>query len=111
MKYVIKENKEYNEEGVTKYAVTIQTPIGCFTGVAKLHPEDEPYKKRFFGYEIAERKAYIKALKKRAKQLEKVDKPSALNTKLEIELSIINMIAIIRSADNYNHGQNSKNEK
>lgn len=88
MKYKILKTWEEDKN----YFVKIQTPIGVFEGKSTLHPEDESYKSRFLGYEIAELKAYVKALKKRAKQLEREQgKPAALNTKMEIEVCELNI--------------------
>lgn len=90
MKYKVLKSWEEDKN----YFVKIQTPIGVFEGKSTLHPEDEPYKSRFLGYEIAELKAYVKALKKRAKQLElEQGKPAALNTKMEIEVCELNIVA------------------
>lgn len=41
----------------------IKTKYGTFTGTCKAHPEDYDIASEFTGCEIAERKAYIKALK------------------------------------------------
>ena len=88
MKYRILDSWEEDKN----YFVKIQTPIGVFEGKSTLHPEDEQYKSRFIGYEIAELKAYVKALKKRAKQLEREQgKPAALNTIMEIGVCELNI--------------------
>ena len=61
MKYKIKDTREFvDKDGLTKYEVTIQAPIGIFSGVSTLDKEDEPNKSRFFGYDIAEKKAVKK---------------------------------------------------
>lgn len=90
MKYKVLKSWEEDKN----YFVKIQTPIGVFEGKSTLHPEDEQYKSRFLGYEIAELKAYVKALKKRVKQLEREQgKPAALNTIMEIGVCELNIRA------------------
>ena len=96
MKYKVLKSWEEDKN----YFVKIQTPIGVFEGKSTLHPEDEPYKSRFLGYEIAELKAYVKALKKRAKQLEREQgKPAALNTIMEIGVCELNIEAKAYNGD------------
>jgi len=96
MKYKVLKSWEEDKN----YFVKIQTPIGVFEGKSTLHPEDKPYKSRFLGYEIAELKAYVKALKKRAKQLEREQgKPAALNTIMEIGVCELNIEAKAYNGD------------
>lgn len=65
MKYKIKDTREFvDKDGLTNYEVTIQAPIGIFSGISVLDKEDEPNKSRFLGYEIAEKKAVRKMYKK-----------------------------------------------
>lgn len=56
----------YDKETGISFA-EIVTPLGKFTGVCKLHPEDQEYGSRFLGCDFAERRAYIKALKAKRK--------------------------------------------
>lgn len=49
-------------------SVTINTPYGQFTGIAKLHPEDINHASEFAGCEIAEMRANIKYLKEQRKE-------------------------------------------
>ena len=71
MKYKIVAEREYdaindpkNCEAITKYEITIQSPIGRFTGISTLYVEDVPKKSKWLGYEIAEQKAIRKMYKK-----------------------------------------------
>ena len=65
MKYKIKDTREFiDKDGLTNYEVTIQAPIGIFSGISVLDKEDEPNKSRFLGYEIAEKKAVRKMYRK-----------------------------------------------
>jgi len=65
MKYKIKDTREFvDKDGLTNYEVTIQAPIGIFSGISVLDKEDEPNKSRFLGYDIAEKKAVRKMYKK-----------------------------------------------
>lgn len=92
--------KKENSETVKQFVVKIQTPIGVFEGVSTLHPEDVEHERRFYGYEIAEKKAYIKALKKRARQLTKEQgEAAAYNTNREIGICTLNLYAFIKSTD------------
>lgn len=59
MKYKI---VNYNHSG-DKYSVTIQCPVGHFTGSTIVKEEDKSHESRFFGYEIAELKAKRKMYK------------------------------------------------
>jgi hypothetical protein len=47
---------EYNEETGESKSV-INTPLGTFTGVSKIHPEDRDFSSKFFGCRIAELRA------------------------------------------------------
>ena len=58
----------YDKETGISFA-EIVTPLGKFTGVCKLHPEDREYGSRFLGCDFAERRAYIKALKAKRKKI------------------------------------------
>lgn len=92
--------KKETNETVKQFIVKIQTPIGVFEGVSTLHPEDVEHERKFFGYEIAEKKAYIKALKKRARQLTKEQgEAAAYNTNREIGICTLNLYALIKSTD------------
>lgn len=51
------------DKDAKKAWVSIKTKYGLFLGVCKAHPEDFDIASEFTGCEIAERKAYIKALK------------------------------------------------
>lgn len=51
------------DKDAKKAWVGIKTKYGLFLGVCKAHPEDYDIASEFTGCEIAERKAYIKALK------------------------------------------------
>ena len=51
------------DKDAKKASVGIKTKYGIFLGVCKAHPEDFDIASEFTGCEIAERKAYIKALK------------------------------------------------
>lgn len=51
---------DFNKETGRSQA-TIASPIGSFTGYAKCHPEDE--KSSFFGCQLAELRAELKAMK------------------------------------------------
>lgn len=76
MKYKLIEANYDAETGIS--IVIIGCRLGRFIGVAKIHPEeDEDLKSRFFGCELAERRAYIKALK--ALRREYKNKVAALN--------------------------------
>lgn len=66
MKYKLKEAKFDKETGVS-YAI-IQTPIGIFKGIAKLHHE-EKNPSNFVGCDYAERRAVIKWQKEEKKML------------------------------------------
>ena len=60
------DHAEYNEEtGVS--TVIIRTPLGNFTGHAKVHPEDIPYASNITGCRYADQKAKIKYLKAKAR--------------------------------------------
>lgn len=71
MKYKIVAEREYdvidnpkNCEAITKYEITIQSPIGRFTGISTLYVEDVAKKSKWLGYEIAEQKAVRKMYNK-----------------------------------------------
>lgn len=68
---------EYNlDTGVS--TVTIGCRLGQFTGTAKLHPEEDvDLRSRYFGCELAESRACVKALK--ALRREYKNKAAALN--------------------------------
>ncbi len=92
--------KKETDEFVKQFVVKIQTPIGVFEGISTLHPEDVERERRFFGYEIAEKKAYIKALKKRARQLTKEKgEAAAYNTNKEIGICTLSLYALIKTTD------------
>lgn len=93
MKYKLIEANYNAETGVS--IVVIGCSLGQFVGTAKVHPEeDEDFKSRFFGCELAERRAYIKALK--ALRREYKNKVAALN---EVN-------SIVKSLKGYNHYTN-----
>ena len=57
---------EFNKEtGIS--TVTIRTPLGKFTGHAKVHPEDVPYASNITGCRYADQRAKIKYLKAKAR--------------------------------------------
>lgn len=67
MNYTIKKSKFNTKNG--KSRVTIQTELGDFTALCKLHEEDADIQSRFFGCEVAEMRACLKYLKARKRML------------------------------------------
>lgn len=60
---------EYNEEtGISR--VTLWTDLGCFEGVAKLHPDDKETASHFAGCRYAEMRAMIKYGKMKMKVID-----------------------------------------
>ena len=57
------------DKDIKKAWVSIKTKYGLFLGVCKAHPEDYDIASEFTGCEIAERKAYMKALKAHCKAI------------------------------------------
>ena len=55
------------ETGIS--TVTIETDLGLFTGVSKLHEEDKVMTSKYAGCEYAEMKAYVKCMKAITKNL------------------------------------------
>lgn len=68
------EHSEYSKMLHSGFA-TIATPYGRYTGISKLHPEDETYESPLFGEELAIDRALLLALK---------DKKKILNGQIEI---------------------------
>ena len=99
MKYKIVAEREYdaitdpkNCEAITKYEITIQSPIGRFTGISTLYAEDIPKKSKWLGYEIAEQKAVRKMYKKYI-------------ANVKIELKVYEDLSDRRYDDDYIHSQ------
>ena len=58
----------YDQQDKFSY-VLIRTKYGDFCGAARMHPEDEAYESSFFGCQIAEIKALIKAHRAKIKEI------------------------------------------
>lgn len=89
MKIKITSSNFNKETGISK--VTINTPLGEFTGIAKLHEEDKNIMSEFAGCQYAEMRAILKYIKK---------KIQILNWKIE---SLENYQKVWKSKATYEH--------
>lgn len=60
-------NSKYNADTKLSTA-TLQTPYGVMVGKARLHPDDTTYESSFFGCQIAEAKAKLRAYKEKIRE-------------------------------------------
>ena len=87
MKYKLIESHWDPNTGISDALISCE--YGTFIGHAYLHPEDEKYASRFLGCEIAERRAYLDALKV---------KMSYLDAKLDILIELESRFEDLRDA-------------